>query len=81
MPRLDETGPNGMGPMTGGGFGRCTGGTGRGVGYGVRQKGSRRFAASNYNAGVSQPAYISEIDALRQENTALKAKLDDLSAA
>lgn len=40
MPGFDGTGPHGMGPMTGGGFGRCSGdarygnsGFGRGGGY------------------------------------------------
>ncbi|MDD4731214.1 MAG: DUF5320 domain-containing protein [Desulfovibrio sp.] len=34
MPGFDGTGPQGQGPMTGGGFGRCTGGTGLGRGMG-----------------------------------------------
>ena len=35
MPGYDGTGPLGRGPMTGGGFGRCTGYGGRGYGYGA----------------------------------------------
>lgn len=34
MPGFDGTGPRGQGPMTGGGFGRCTGG-GSGPGFGA----------------------------------------------
>ncbi len=38
MPRLNGTGPNGMGPLTGRGMGNCTGargvGTGGGLGFG-----------------------------------------------
>ena len=30
MPGLDQTGPLGLGPMTGGSYGRCTGAVGRG---------------------------------------------------
>ncbi|MEW6202541.1 MAG: DUF5320 family protein, partial [bacterium] len=33
MPGFDGTGPMGMGPMTGGGFGFCAPGARRGVGY------------------------------------------------
>ena len=32
MPRMDGTGPEGLGPMTGGGRGLCAPGTGRGRG-------------------------------------------------
>lgn len=34
MPRRDGTGPMGMGPMTGRGFGPCCGGYGWGRGFG-----------------------------------------------
>jgi hypothetical protein len=32
MPKMDGTGPQGLGPMTGGGRGQCAGGEGRGRG-------------------------------------------------
>ena len=35
MPRFDGTGPQGMGPGTGGGRGFCTPGAGTGYGYGA----------------------------------------------
>ena len=47
MPGYDRTGPMGQGPMTGGGFGRCTNyagapmGRGRGVSYGWGRRGGR----------------------------------------
>lgn len=41
MPRMDQTGPQGLGPMTGGGRGRCAGGEGRGRGSYGRGRGMR----------------------------------------
>jgi hypothetical protein len=61
MPGYDRTGPEGRGPMTGGGFGRCGSGfragpadggpglgygAGRGYGRGRGRRGCRRFAGS-----------------------------------
>ena len=78
MPGLDGTGPNGLGPITGGGFGRCTdSGTAvrRGVGRGAGR--GRRFAA-----GSNRDAYDnSDIAALRDENAALKQRVDELVSA
>ena len=37
MPALDQTGPQGQGPMTGRGLGPCAGGTGMRMGFGRRR--------------------------------------------
>jgi len=61
MPGFDGTGPRGQGPMTGGGFGNCTGGgyalgSTRGAGFG-RGRGQGRgfgrgFGRCGYLAGA-----------------------------
>lgn len=61
MPGFDRTGPQGMGPMTGGGRGWCRrpgGGGGYGMGYG-RGRGGRGFgrgARFGWGAGYAAPA-------------------------
>ncbi len=90
MPGLDGTGPEGMGPMTGGGFGRCgnnnaQAGTGRGLARG-RGRGFRRYTNRNVvdpvvaaDAEQSQSAaYENEI--LRQQNLDLEAKIEALNS-
>jgi len=47
MPRVDQTGPQGQGPMTGRGFGTCRGGIGLSRGY-CCGRGQGRFAGRNY---------------------------------
>jgi len=78
MPGLDGTGPNGLGPITGGGFGRCADGNtivrrgaGRGAGRG------HRFATGSYR-GTNDS---SDIAALRDENAALRQRVDELISA
>ena len=43
MPAFDQTGPQGMGPLTGRGFGRCGSGLGRNFGFGLRRSFGRGF--------------------------------------
>ena len=59
MPRKDGTGPNGMGPMTGRGYGPCAGddvpgyeyGRGRGGGFGYRGGGRGRGFGGGFGRG------------------------------
>ncbi len=76
MPGFDGTGPGGMGPMTGGGFGCCSGNAsrlgrgartfggrgcnGRGMGRGVG-RGYGRANADIYNAGGNIGAKLDSI--------------------
>ena len=43
MPNFDRTGPQGQGPMTGRGMGRCGNGNGSGVGFGQGRGFGRGF--------------------------------------
>ncbi len=83
MPRRDQTGPNGQGPMTGGGFGRCSGlnnnadvprgmGRGMGCGRGMGRRGFSRAGASSWdtdNASLDEKiaALTQELDQLKQQ--------------
>lgn len=62
MPALDQTGPQGMGPMTGRGFGPC----GRGTGFG-RGRG--------YGRGLGRYFGIKD---LQEYKSALKEELEDV---
>ena len=67
MPRLDGTGPQGMGPMTGRGMGPCC------VGWG-RSFGRRRFASpKNELAALEEEEQMlqEELKALKEEKAAL----------
>lgn len=77
MPRYDQTGPMGQGPMTGRGMGPC--GRGMGFGYG---RGLGRYAGRSY---LSQQEEVEELEdeandleadlkALRQRITEIKGK-------
>lgn len=92
MPGLDGTGPGGMGPMTGGGFGRCAdnnnarAGTGRGLARG-RGRGFRRYANFSINEPIAGQSNFDESqmsvnqnESLRQQNKELAAKIDALNS-
>ncbi len=77
MPRLDQTGPMGQGPMTGRGIGPCGGGLGRGrgLGFGARGFGFRRFISpKNELISLEEKEKIleEELAAIREEKKALK---------
>ena len=94
MPRRDGTGPMGRGPMTGGGFGTCTGrgavgqGSGRGMGRGGAGSGMQRmfrmfqsggrFGANAPDQGLENQSLMRENEALRSELNAIKKRLDDM---
>lgn len=71
MPGLDGTGPQGMGPMTGGGRGLC----GRpGMRSAWRPYGARRWAAYAY------PTREQELDDLKDEAGALRRSMAEVEA-
>lgn len=88
MPGFDGTGPRGQGPMTGGGFGRCSG-----TGYGMRPRfgrggrwgrgwgtGQGRFAWGGYtpNAPMQPMDETSDKALLDDRITALSQELEQL---
>ncbi len=69
MPRLDGTGPNGQGPMTGRGFGPC--------GQGIKRKfGMRGFRCPFMSNKPVSPT--DELPALKQEKELLEQDLADI---
>lgn len=80
MPGFDGTGPQGQGPMTGGGFGRCT----HTAGYGMRPRfgrgnGQGRRWGTGYAAGT--PAAMAPADRkqiLDDQITSLMQELEEL---
>jgi hypothetical protein len=93
MPGLNRRGPEGMGPMTGGGrglcnpanrsfFGRCFstigwGGRGRGMGFGLRGWGRSR-GFENYDNSQEEAALRSEAEMLKNELEAVERRINDL---
>lgn len=74
MPRLDGTGPQGQGPLTGRGFGSCGAGLRRGYGYG-RGWGRQRFISPKNELSAleqEEKALQEEIKAIQEEKRALK---------
>lgn len=69
MPGLDQTGPQGKGPMTGRGMGPCGGGMRRGFGCG---RGQGRFAGRAYLSKTE------EVEDLEDEAKNLEADLKAL---
>lgn len=81
MPGMDGTGPYGKGPVTGGGFGRCTKTRGSG-GRGCAHMPRRTKCEDVYSEEYIDDAHDSgEIEDLKQRNKELEEKLDDLAAA
>ncbi len=83
MPRLDGTGPNGMGQKTGRGMGNCVGGAGiggGGRGYGCRNGNgfnSRRFISDKNELAsleYKEKALEEELAIIREEKEALKSQ-------
>lgn len=83
MPGFDGTGPNGLGPMTGGGRGMCSGaGLGR---RGGRGRGMGRGLGRGYRGGrgpenaVSQGSYSAEekLIALKREAAVLREQMNE----
>ncbi len=84
MPRLDGTGPNGMGPMTGGGRGYCSP---RGIRAGLPGNFPRRVVpdyyprrAYGFGGFSSSPAREEELGFLKNEARSLGDELKALEA-
>ena len=77
MPGFDKTGPNGLGPRTGRGFGPCGYGQGRGMGYG-------RGCDWGYRAPITsqqeKEMLTENMDALQKEMDAIKARIKELGS-
>ncbi len=88
MPYLDGTGPQGAGPMTGRGLGRCAGtGLSRGRAFGAGYGFGRRFgggyrAYGQYQAPMTvrneEQSLIDESKDLEEELKAIKNRLAEL---
>lgn len=77
MPVGDGTGPMDAGPMTGGGFGFCADGTGRGLGRGMgwrRGGGCGRSFGRNFTVGRPKEGAARK-ELLIQQKAALEDKL------
>lgn len=72
MPRGDKTGPMGMGPMTGRGFGPCGPGLGRRRGFGMGRGMGRCFGWNRPQTKKDQ------LEALADYKKALKEELEDV---
>lgn len=84
MPRRDQTGPAGMGPMTGRGLGPCSGnaqpfygGFGRGFGRGLG-RGGFGFHGRGFMPFYAAPSMENEKDVLEREINYLKSELESL---
>lgn len=89
MPGLDGTGPNGMGSMTGGARGVCSGnttGSYRNSGYGFRNGrgrgyGRRAFAGNrNYQNPLPVSSDSSEVEEIRAMTESLKNSVEMLNS-
>ena len=73
MPGFDRTGPSGLGPRTGRGFGPCGYGSGRGMGYG------RGYRAPITNQQEKE-ILTEDMGALQKEIEAIKARIKELGS-
>lgn len=78
MPRLDGTGPQGLGPMTGRGLGPC--GWGMRCGYGPN-RGWLRYTGRNYlTKGEEVKELEEEAKDLKTDLKAVRERLDELKS-
>lgn len=80
MPKLDGTGPQGQGPMTGRGCGKCGGGqgVGTGIGRGLGCRGGRRGLgrmAVGLSPEETKKALETEKEFLKQELEMIEKEL------
>lgn len=76
MPRLDRTGPQGLGPRTGRGFGDCPQGYGP-YGYGMGRGWRRGFGPGQ---GYFRPSAKEEKAILTEELDLLKEEMKEIEA-
>jgi len=76
MPRLDQTGPAGAGPMSGRGMGSCSGGMRQGFGC---SRGQGRFAGRTYLSKTEEVEDLEdEAKNLEADLKALKGKIAEI---
>jgi len=78
MPGQDQTGPQGLGPMTGRGMGQCSGGMRRGFcgrGFGFLPKFSTQVALTKDEEKKILEADLKEIES---EKEAIKKRLEEI---
>lgn len=85
MPGFNRRGPEGMGPMTGGGRGLCNpenrffSNRGRGFGGGMgRRAGFGYSGAANYDNAREESLLINEEAMLKDELAAIKQRLEEI---
>ncbi len=76
MPGLDRTGPFGMGPMTGRGFGFCGRGIRRGMGRGFAYR--RGFGFTEMTKEEEKKLLEQEKKILEEEKKEIEARLKEL---
>lgn len=77
MPRMDKTGPNGNGPMTGRGLGQCQAGE---VGYGIGRRGGfgcRRGFVGNFTD--NPVSTLNTKEALIEQKDFLESKIENIN--
>ena len=79
MPRLNGTGPQGMGPMTGRGLGPCGGGRGYGRGMGCGYGYGMPWSYRQPTANEEKEMVEDDIAALKEELKAAEERLAELS--
>ena len=76
MPRFDGTGPNGLGPMTGRGMGKCRRSLEeRGCRFGFG-RGFRRGDGCNFSESAGNLSLQEKIEALKEEKKELVAEIE-----
>lgn len=74
MPARDGTGPMGSGPMTGGGFGFCADGAGRGLGRGMGWRRGGGWGRS-FGGGFAADRPLDGKELLAHQKAALEDRL------
>ena len=80
MPKFDGTGPTGMGPMTGRGFGPCGGCVPHGCGMGMGRRGGfgRRRGLGAFFGWCGPQTKKDQVKALSDYKKALEEELEDI---
>ncbi|AKM82416.1 TPA: hypothetical protein DD449_04980 [Candidatus Berkelbacteria bacterium] len=79
MPRLNGTGPQGMGPMTGRGLGSCGGGRGYGRGMGCGYGCGMPWSYRQPNIDEEKEMIKDDIAVLKEELKAAEERLSELN--
>jgi len=81
MPGFNRTGPSGLGPRTGRGYGPCRQGLGRGIGYG---RGYGMGYGMSYRAPITnkqeKEILTEDMSVLQEEIKAIKERIKELGS-